>query len=221
MEFIIMMIKFILLNIFFLVIIHEIGHIIAGLMCGHKFSGLYCLFFCIIKKDGKWKIEKLSKDCRSIAIYSINSKDSSLLEYIFIIVAGSLFNIICGLFLILSSDFLYCIIGYSCLICGVFNIIFFSKNSMSDGSKIMRCITKKTRNYEILDYNIAQRMIRENKIVLEDVEKLINSNIDYYMIKGCYYKSCLVDITENDKNILIEKQSKINIPSGLKCFQIV
>jgi hypothetical protein len=64
-------------------------------------------------------------------------------------------------------------------------------------------------------------MIRENKIVLEDVEKLINSNIDYYMIKGCYYKSCLVDITENDKNILIEKQSKINIPSGLKCFQIV
>jgi hypothetical protein len=155
MEFIIMMIKFILLNIFFLVIIHEIGHIIAGLMCGHKFSGLYCLFFCIIKEDGKWKIEKLSKDCRSIAIYSINSKDSSLLEYIFIVVAGSLFHIICGLFLILSSDFLYCIIGYSCLICGVFNIIFFSKNSMSDGSKIMRCITKKTRNYEILDYNIA------------------------------------------------------------------
>ena len=221
MEFIIMMIKFILLNIFFLVIIHEIGHIIAGFMCRYKFSGLYCLFFCVIKENEKWKIEKLSKDCRSIAIYSINSKDSSLLEYIFIIVSGSLSNIICGLFLILSNDFLFLLIGYSCLICGVFNIIFFSKNSMSDGSKIIRCLNKKTRNYEILDYNIAQRIIRKNKIILEDVEKLINSNIEYYMIKGCYYKSCLVDITENEKKILIDKQSKIKIPKGLKCFQIV
>ena len=41
-------------------IIHELGHLIFGLLSGYKFSSFRIFNFMLIKEDGKFKIKNLS-----------------------------------------------------------------------------------------------------------------------------------------------------------------
>ena len=216
----IIIIKYLLSSLFFVVIMHEIGHIIAALFCGYKFSGLYFLFFSIEKENKKWKIEKLDKKYRSIAVFSVKDSNTLTYEYVLITIAGSLSNIFCAIILINSSDIILKITGFSCLISGILNFCPLFFDYLSDGSKIFRILNKKTRKLEILDYNIAQQIYRDGILILDDVEKLINSNINYYMVKGYYYKSLINSISKEEKDEITLKQSSLKLERGLKCFKV-
>ena len=51
---------FLLIGIFINTIIHESGHLVAGLISGYKFSSFRILSTCFVKDGDKVKIKKLS-----------------------------------------------------------------------------------------------------------------------------------------------------------------
>ncbi len=48
------------LSLFLLVTIHELGHLVCGLMTGYKFVSFRIFNYTILKKDGRFKIKKFS-----------------------------------------------------------------------------------------------------------------------------------------------------------------
>lgn len=200
----------IILLIISLIIIHEVGHIICGLIIGLELRGFYIgkTFFNIKER----KIEK-AEDF-SLAVLMIAKKYLNKLEYTLYLFSGSFLNIIMGIIILsINNSFILELFAMQNIFVGILNLLPIPFDYFSDGMKLYRLHKKETSIYELLDFNILNHFYNTNLINLTELEQLNLSKCksDYFRYKYRWYYSLLNICSDKDKERLKSEQKCMKV----------
>ena len=191
---------------FFGVIIHELGHLITGILQGFKFVSITAGPFGICKND-KNKLEfyfvKNLSLLGSALTVPIHQNEDNAKKFARVILGGPLASLLIGgisysLFMILSplwySELMGMFGGFSILL-GIMSLAPMRFGAFyTDGARWFRLKQKKTKPIEVATLNLAAALLGNDKNVArvnpDDFNFLIHSDDLVARVNGHYYR-CL------------------------------
>ena len=108
-------------------IIHEIGHLICGLISGYKFSSFRIMNFILIQKNGKLKIKRLTiAGTGGQCLMAPPDMKDEKIPILLYNLGGPIFNLIAGIIFLLIFFILmpYPLVGASVFVFSLVGIIF-------------------------------------------------------------------------------------------------
>jgi hypothetical protein len=211
-----------ILAYFISAVLHELGHIFAGLIYGFKFYMLVVGPIGLKRDtDGKLKLyfEKnvsLWAGVGGTVPANTDSHEKNLDIFSKILLAGPIFSIICGIILLSVSiwqeNLFFCLLGAMPLGMGIACLIPMRAGAFySDGGRWKRIHNLKTRDIEMAIFKISTDAGIEDdgsEINKDDVSVLINSDDAITQYLGRYFLCCYYrDTNQTD----MFEEEKVNL----------
>lgn len=195
---------------------HELGHLVMYKIFGGKLYAAHLYFINLYKdtENNKFKLDIPNKQNRKTSVACYKKGGFTWIQILFIYLAGPMTNLMIGITLIIAyistKNILALIFAVESFYDGVKNLILVQIEE-SDGSIIKRLLNKETREHEILRINIANKIVTEQKIDLDDIDKLMSSENIFYMKTACIFMQSSPDpkikrFGEREMKIILEKE---------------
>lgn len=193
-----------LLSIFFVILFHELGHVIGGLLMGHDFNLLIIGPFKLQKEKGKYRV---GINC-DITLYGgltlmIPKKiGRSKTERIFVTSLGPIFSLILGMAALIAcetnTDGLYHHFASFINITGSLSFLIFivtiipmkTGGMMSDGMQIIMTL-RNNNDSKIQDTFIRVIALNQQGVIPSDIPAYLFDNIDIKHVNDSYKYSFL------------------------------
>lgn len=174
------------ISMIFNIIIHEIGHIVLGVISGYEFKELKVLSFTILKDDnGKLKIKKDTKLKGTAyggqAVLNINSKNFHKNSMIKMFLGGGLFNLIFSIITLILifiinnpyTNILFALNSVVGIMLFILNLVIYkSKYMLNDGYWIYSLV----KDNEAVDLLLLEYLIKEGVEPNKLDDKYLNTN---------------------------------------------
>ena len=210
--------------------IHELGHLITGIVLGQKFKLFVVAFFGVEENNGKIKIflnKNLAYFGGIMAVVPKSINDINYKIFAKILISGPITSFLYGIFCLLIffnfDTYLNSFFGLSALTSlGLFLATTIPNKSgimFTDRKRFQRLISKgKSQDAEIAMYQILSQSIIENSFKNIDIEKtyIVEKDVDFEMkfwaeyLRFLYYKeNILHEDMESSKTNLMNFKAKI------------
>lgn len=210
--------------------IHELGHLITGIVLGQKFKLFVVAFFGVEENNGKIKIflnKNLAYFGGIMAVVPKSINDINYKIFAKILISGPITSFLYGIFCLLIffnfDTYLNSFFGLSALTSlGLFLATTIPNKSgimFTDRKRFQRLISKgKSQDAEIAMYQILSQSIIENSFKNIDIEKtyIVEKDVDFEMkfwaeyLRFLYYKeNILHEDMESSKTNLMNFKANI------------
>lgn len=213
--------------------VHEMGHIVTGLILGEKFNFIIFGPIGLFRQNTGIKVQFIKKFSWwggvSLSSFSENKlKQEKNINKIYRrkILGGPIFSIISGLIILFTfrSNYLFAIMfGFTSIAMGISTLIpLYSEGSWSDGGKYLRLRKESTRSVEEAIIRIGSTLAggvydktkdSYQNLNIKDIEVLLNSKeietLYYGLLIAYHYYKSFDDINKCQK--IIERQQQLNL----------
>lgn len=218
------------------IFIHELGHLLFGLISSYEFSSFRILSYLIIKKDGKLKLERYTiPGTAGQCLMKPKTKDASLSSALIFNLGGGILNIIVSLtLLIIHYKFIegssFSMYSRALIAAGVFaaitNLIPMKMGQITnDGYNVLQLIKDPTSLQVFNETLIVQDFITRGSTYDEVPQELLYFNEDYdynnSLLAGslAFYHASLVNKESYEKAYNLSEKIIADYPKMIEHYQ--